>query len=267
MGEDDRKISLLGRAIEHIQNTAQYNVYFGEGRDAYDVPGRVAHESIFNITDGNYRCPNTQQGYSPFSTWTRGLAWILLGYAEQLEFIKALPNDQLKLFGGRASLGRIMLRIARVTADYFIANTAADGIPYWDTGAPGLNMMPDYRERPSQPDNDYEPVDSSAAVIAAQGLLRLGRFLGAKGSGEKYYQAGLTVARTIYAPPYLSESPHHHGLILHSVYHRPNGWDYVPKGKTMPQGESSMWGDYHALELAVYLKRLAEGGNYLAFFD
>ena len=61
--------------------------YYGEGRDSYDVRGRVAHESIFNMNDGDYRCPNSQQGYSPFTTWTRGLAWIMCGYAEQLEFL------------------------------------------------------------------------------------------------------------------------------------------------------------------------------------
>src|SRR5690606_29147201 len=91
MGENDAKISLFGRAIEHMRNTAKYNVYYGEGRDAYDVAGRVVHESIFNVTDGRYRCPSTQQGYSPFSTWTRGLAWILLGYAEELEFLTTIP--------------------------------------------------------------------------------------------------------------------------------------------------------------------------------
>jgi ubiquinone biosynthesis protein len=32
---------------------------------------------LFNVTDGHFRCPNSQQGYSPFSTWTRGLSWRL----------------------------------------------------------------------------------------------------------------------------------------------------------------------------------------------
>ena len=71
--------------------TAKYLVYYGEGRDAYDVRGRVAHEAIFNVNDGRFRCPNSQQGYSPFSTWTRGLAWAMCGFAEQLEFLAALP--------------------------------------------------------------------------------------------------------------------------------------------------------------------------------
>src|SRR3989475_2614846 len=86
-GEPDQKISLLQRLLEHAETTAKYSVYYGEGRDAYDLCGRVAHESIFNVNDGHYRCPNSQQGYSPFSTWTRGLAWAILGFAEQLEFI------------------------------------------------------------------------------------------------------------------------------------------------------------------------------------
>ena len=83
--------------------TARYSVYYGEGRDAYDVAGRVAHESIFNINDGSYRCPGTQQGYSPFTTWTRGLAWALLGFAEQLEFLAAVPSQALAPLGERRS--------------------------------------------------------------------------------------------------------------------------------------------------------------------
>src|SRR5207247_6793582 len=73
MGEKDSRISLLHRLIRHAETTTKYNVYFGDGRDSYDIRGRVAHESIFNLNDGSYRCPSTQQGYSPFSTWTRGL--------------------------------------------------------------------------------------------------------------------------------------------------------------------------------------------------
>jgi unsaturated chondroitin disaccharide hydrolase len=265
-GEGDRKISLLQRTIQHAANTTKYNVYFGGGRDAYDVRGRVVHESIFNMKDGAYRCPSTQQGYSPFTTWTRGLAWVLLGYPEQLECMETISDNELKPFGGRGVVKKMLLRTARATADFYIANTAADGIPYWDTGAPGLVYMPDHLKEPSRPDNGFEPVDSSAAVISAQGLLRLGRYLGRKGAGKKYYQAGLNVAKTIFSPPYLSTQPDHHGLILHSVYHRPNGWDYIPKGKAVPMGESSMWGDYHAMELAVYLQREMGKGKYLTFF-
>lgn len=265
MAENDRRISLLGRAIDHALSTARYNVYYGEGRDAYDVRGRVVHESIFNTTDGRYRCPSTQQGYSPFTTWTRGLAWVVLGFAEFLEALAVVPDAELKPLGGKKKVTAIFQKAAISAADFYIANTPLDGIPYWDTGAPGLARMPGYLDRPAQIDNPYEPVDSSAAVITAQGLLRLGRVLGA--NGERYTKAGLAVARTLFAPPYLSTSYQHEGILLHSVYHRPNGWDHIPKGKRVPQGESSMWGDFHAMELAVYLMRTIKGGPYLAFFD
>ncbi len=269
MDERDERVSLLQRLLEHARTTATYAVYYGEGRDAYDVRGRVAHESIFNVNDGNYRCPNSQQGYSAFTTWTRGLAWIMCGYAEELEFLATVEDDALAPFGGRAALEAMMLKAAQATCDFYIENTPADGIPYWDTGAPGLALMGDYLGRPADPFNDHEPVDSSAAAIAAQGLLRLGRYLEGKGrpeDGRRYWRAGLTVANALFDEPYLSADPNHQGLILHSIYHRPNGWDYVPKGSKIPRGESSMWGDYHAREVALYLQRILHKGPYYVFY-
>ncbi len=269
MGEGDRPVSLLGRLVQHAEATARYNVYFGSGRDAYDVRGRVAHESIFNLNDGAYRCPSSQQGYSPFTTWTRGLAWILCGYAEQLEFLDHLPPAAFDGIADRAATIARFLDVAEATADFYVANTPLDGIPYWDTGAPGLARLGDYLERAADPMNEHEPVDSSAAAIAAQGLLRLGNYHARHESvqrARRYRQAGLTVARTLFDEPYLATSAAHEGLLLHSVYHRPNGWDYVPPGRTIPSGESSMWGDYHARELALLILREAQDQAPLRFF-
>ena len=83
---------------------------------------------------------------------------------------------------------------------------------------------------------------------------------------DRYQQAGLRVLDTLFDEPYLSADPDHQGLLLHSVYHWPNGWDHVPPGSRIPRGESSQWGDYHAREAALYVKRLAEGAPYLTFF-
>jgi unsaturated chondroitin disaccharide hydrolase len=258
-GENDRRISLLDRLVHHARATARYNVYYGEGRDGYDVRGRVVHESVFNVTDGRYRCPSTQQGYSPFTTWTRGLAWVLCGFAEQVEFFDAL--------GGSAEVTDVMLRAARAAADFYLAQTPSCGVPYWDTGAPGLAALGDYLDRPADPYNDHEPVDSSAAAIAAQGLLRLGRHLGVDGEGSDYWRAGLKVADTLFEEPYLSADRAHEGLLLHSIYHWPNRWDHVPVGRRVACGEASMWGDYHARELALYLQRVARDEPYLTFFS
>jgi hypothetical protein len=276
MGERDRRISLLDRLIQHARATARYSVFYGTGRDAYDVRGRTAHECIFNLNDRSYRCPNSQQGYSAFSTWTRGLAWALLGFAEQLEFFDTLTARDFGQLGGasgKARIVKIMSRAAAATADFYIAHTSTDGIPLWDTGAPNHHRLGDYLDRPADPYNPWEPVDSSAAAIAAQGLLRLGQWLAihpshdsSRRQGPRYRQAGLTVARTLFGEPYLSTSAKHHGLILHSVYHRPNGWDYVAPGQSVPNGESSMWGDYHARELALLILNQARGRPWLTFF-
>lgn len=268
-GEGDRKIDLLERAIQHMRATADYSIFYGEGRDAYDVCGRTAHESIFNVKDGNFRCPNSQQGYSGFTTLTRGLAWAMCGFAEELEWLDTVDEQELKNLGGKESISSFMLKAAKATCDFFIENTPADGIPYWDTGAPHLYKVNDYLNKAADPFNAFEPVDSSAAAIASQGLLRLGKFLQGKNDAlaPHYWQAGLTVLNTLLDEPYLSTNSSHQGLILHSIYHRPNGWDYVPPGSKIPNGESSMWGDYHAREVCLYLDRIIQNKNYYTFFN
>jgi len=264
MEEQDANVNLLDRLLDHARTTAQYSIYFGHGRDGLDVRGRTAHESLFNVASGTYRGPSTQQGYSPFSTWTRGLAWAMLGFTEQVEFLAALPGEAIDSSG--------LLEAARATCDHYIDDaSSADGIPFWDTGAPGLAAMPDWRDRPADPFNDREPLDSSAAAIAAQALLRLGRILTARGDetdASLYEQAGLRILDTLLdgGGPYLSHEASHQGLLLHSVYHWPNRWDHVPEGSAIPRGESSQWGDYHVREAALLLKRLAENQPYLAFF-
>ncbi|NNC41587.1 MAG: glycosyl hydrolase [Acidimicrobiia bacterium] len=268
LAENDRVVSLLERGIRHATTTAEHNVFYGGERDAYDIRGRVAHETLFNVTDGRFRAPSTQQGYSPFTTWTRGLAWVMSGYTELLEFLTTVPDDELEVVGGRQEVRTMMLEAATASCDFYLEQTPLDGVPYWDTGAPGLSSMGDYLDRPADPYNPYEPVDSSAAAIAAQGLLRLGNYLrdGGQSSGDRYLQAGLTVLQTLLGDGYLSLEPEHEGLLLHGVYHRPNRWDHSPSGTGTPSGESVLWGDYHLMEVALYTQRLIEGGPYLTFY-
>ena len=269
-GEGDARISLLERALLHMKATAKYSVFYGEGRDSYDIWGRTAHESIFNVKDGNFRCPGTQQGYSGFSTWTRGLAWAMCGFAEQLEWIGTASGEELAAHGGKDELKAIFLRAAKATCDFYIANTPVDGVPYWDTGAPGLVKIEGCTDKPSDPFNQHEPVDSSAAAIAAQGLLRLGHYLSENGDeedGKTYWQAGLCVLNTLLSEPYLSTDPAHQGLLLHTIYHRPNGWDYIPEGSRTPYGESCMWGDYHLREVCLYLGRIINNENYYTYYN
>ena len=187
----------------------------------------------------------------------------MVGAPEQLEFLKTIDDAELEPLGGRAEIEASLLKMAKATCDFYIENTPTDGIPYWDTGALDTHKLgEDVNDRPSEPFNDAEPVDSSAAAIGAQGLIRLGRYL----DEPKYTQAGLTVLETLLSDKYLSLDESHQGLILHSVYHRPNGWDHIPDGQTVPCGESCMWGDYHARETALYVQRLANDDPYYKFY-
>ncbi|MBN9617884.1 MAG: glycosyl hydrolase [Acidobacteriales bacterium 59-55] len=269
LGEQDRRINLLSRLLTHACTSAEFNIYYGEGRDSYDTAeawGRTVHEAIFNPVSGTFRCPSSQQGYSPFTTWTRGLAWAMLGFAEELEFVKSLPESDFASAGVMTKSEAIsfMEKAARATCDFYIGQAStSDGICYWDTGAPTLHRLGDWKNSCADPFNQYEPVDSSAAAIAAQGLIRLGHAMGE--AGRIYFHAGLTVAEVLLKEPYLSSNPQHEGILLHSIYHRPNGWDHVQKGAKIPFGESSMWGDYHLLELGLLILRLAEN-KYYTFF-
>jgi unsaturated chondroitin disaccharide hydrolase len=194
MGEGDKPTNLLHRAIEHAATTARFNVFFGQGRDSYDVRGRVAHESVFNRNDGQFRCPSSQQGYSPFTTWTRGAAWIICGYAEQLEFLDTVKGADLDAVGGRRAVTDLFLETARATSDYYIDGySAKDGIPYWDSAALNTHRLGDFTKRSRR----------SLQRLGAGGQLRRGdrgagfhparRWLGAQ--GEK--AAGPRISRRV----------------------------------------------------------------------
>ncbi len=266
--ENDRKADLLKRSVFHGLTTNQFILFHGDSAHAYDVRGRTAHEAVFNRNDGAFRARSTQQGYSPFSTWTRGLAWAMLGYAEEIEFFATIDGARFESSVGlkKTDVMRAFEDAAKATCDHYINDCAArDGIVYWDDAAPGLSKLANWRDQDAIPFNDHEPVDASASAIAAQGLLRLGHHLGVE--GETFTAAGLTVARRLLSDDYLATRPDHQGLLLHSVYHRPNNWDHIPIGRNVPSGESSLWGDYHLLELGVYLSRLISNQPYLTFFD
>ncbi len=267
--ENDKRIPLIQRAVQHLLSTVRFSIFYGKGRDSYDISGRTAHEIIFNTNDGNYRCPNSQQGYTGFSTWTRGLAWAICGLGETLEILDQIKESDYAEVISKKDLIAELSQAAIATSEFYLAHTPVDGIPYWDTGAPNLHRLGDYLNRPADPFNEFEPVDSSAACIAAQGLIRIGNWLKASDPerAKTYQQAGIQLANVLFSEPYLSTQAAHQGLILHSIYHQPNGWDYVPEKGKVAHGESSMWGDYHARELALLIQRMANKEPYYTYLN
>ncbi|WP_337232657.1 hypothetical protein, partial [Vibrio cholerae] len=78
---------------------------------------------------------------------------IMLGYPEELEFLATCSDDELAPFGGRPEVEAVFLRAARASCDFFIEQTPTDGIPYWDTGAPGLARVEHLLDQPADPFN------------------------------------------------------------------------------------------------------------------
>ena len=70
----------------------------------------------------------TQQGYSPFTTWTRGLAWIICGYPEELEFLRTIDDDPetAMALSGAALTSLISLMLLRAVSAH-----AGDAGPIW----------------------------------------------------------------------------------------------------------------------------------------
>ena len=252
--EQDRSVSLLDRLVQHARATAQWSVYYGEGRDRYDVAGsrgRTAHESLFNVASGTYRGPSTQQGYSPFTHLDAraGLGDARLRRSRSSSSTRC-REAAFAQAGERPAVAAMMLDAARATCDHYIDIAAADGVPYWDDGAPGLAQMRDWRDRARR---IRSTTTSRWTVPPRQSPRRV--CCGSAASCRRAARPptpiatsrpGLRVLDTLFDEPYLSADPNHQGLLLHSVYHWPNRWDHVPPGSRIPRGESSQWGDYHA---------------------
>ena len=220
--EQDAQVSLLERLRPARQGHRRVQRLLRRGAATPTTcAAATAHEAIFNTVNGSFRCPNSQQGYSPFSTWTRGLAWAMLGFAEQLEFLDARrrpdppsPSRASHRRPGSGACDRVDDARGRLRPPATSISTTrppADGIPYWDTGAPGLGAAA-ATGRPRRPTRSTTTSRSTARrpAIAAQGLLRLGRYLTARGDdGARYVQAGLRGARHALrsAGPYLSDRP------------------------------------------------------------
>jgi hypothetical protein len=216
-------------------------VYYGRGRDIYDVCGRVAHESLFNPLSGTYRGPNSQQGYSPFTTWTRGLAWAMLGFAEQIEFLESIGA----IAGGQGHPDTsidFMIEAARATCDFTSRSRAPMACRSGTPARPASQML--WRLGVAPPIRSTTSAGRQFGGLPSRrrGAAPLGRWLSQRG-GDGGRHAGRShrarhALRCERSVP--SASADHQGLMLHSVYHRPNGWDHVPAGARTPRGESSM---------------------------
>lgn len=158
----------------------------------------------------------TEQGSADDSCWARGQAWGIYGFA--LNYVHT----------GDESL----LRAARRCADYFLAHLPADHVAYWD-----LVFS----------DGSGEERDSSAAAIAATGLVELARHLpGDDPRGADYRAAAARILHSLIRGYSAATHPRSNALLLHGVYDKPKG---------IAVNEGTLWGDYFYLEALTRANR------------
>jgi unsaturated chondroitin disaccharide hydrolase len=170
--------------------------------------GSTAHEGIFNVETGEFLRQTTQQGLRGDSCWSRGLAWALYGFNTCYEYSRD-PR---------------FLETSQACADYYITHSPSDGVPPWDFQAP-----PESRKL----------VDTSAAAIAAAGLLRLCRQVPDPMKGHLYWTAALRILRALCENHLATQTPGWEGILKGGVYH---------VHKELGVNESVMWGEYFFVE-------------------
>ncbi len=170
--------------------------------------GSTAHEGIFDLESGEFLRQSTHQGWRDDSSWARGLAWSLYGFGTAYKFTRD-PR---------------FLQTAQANAQFYIERTPDHGVP------------PNDWEEPN-PQNPYE---SSAAAIAASGLINLSRLAGDPARAYLYEQYALQIVDTLTEPAFLAvDTPGWEGILRHGMYHERRG---------LGVDESVMWGDYFFLE-------------------
>jgi unsaturated chondroitin disaccharide hydrolase len=181
--------------------------------------GSTAHEGIFDTATGEFLRQSTHQGWRGDSTWARGQAWALYGFGTAYTF----TGD-----------GRF-LHTAEACADLYIERTPAHGVPPndWDEPDPLL------------------PYESSAAAIAASGMLSLAKLVGDPARAIRYRDYALRILDTLTDPELLAvETRGWEGILKHGIYHQRKG---------LGVDESVMWGDYFFLEaLSKANERISE---------
>jgi unsaturated chondroitin disaccharide hydrolase len=152
--------------------------------------GSTAHTYWFDAETGEPLRQETGQGLADDSTWTRGQAWAIYGYA--LSY-RHTGRDRFRDVSAR-------------TADHFLDRLPDDGVPPWDF------------------DSDEQEIrDSSAAAIAANGLLELAGHLPATdGDRDRYEAAALDILQSL-ATAYTTAGEDSNAVLAHGTAHRTEG--------------------------------------------
>jgi len=174
-------------------------------QDFIRADGSTFHRVIYDPVSGNLKSRGTVQGACDACTWSRGQAWAVYGFT--------------MLY--RETGDTRFLEAARRTADYFISHLPADKVPYWDFSKSGS-----------------EPRDSSAASIAASGLLELSQRETDVTRKQTYLSAAHDILASLSSSAYLAEGTKYWSILMHGTRNKPGG----------SYDTGLIFGDYYMLE-------------------
>ena len=182
--------------------------------------GSTWHTFFFNMETGEPDHGATCQGYRDGSAWARGQAWGVYGTALGYRYTK--EEKYIDAF--------------RTVTEYFLSHLPEDLVPYWDF---------------EFTDGSDQPRDSSAAVIAACGMLEMAKYLPEE-DASFYSRKASEIMKSIYDNYAVKDHGSSNGLVLHSTYS-----NHSPYNTCNHCGvdECNSWGDYFYMEA---LTRLAK---------
>jgi unsaturated chondroitin disaccharide hydrolase len=183
-------------------------------RDHVRSDGSTCQLIDYDPGNGSIVKYDTLCGLSGKSAWARGQGQAIYGFAVAY----------------RETGNPVFLHTARRLADFFISRLPPDKVPYWDFRDPGIpNVIR----------------DSSAATVAAVGLLELIRQTGDSRERERYHTVAIEIIRSLCTPAYLAIDTPSRGILLHATWKKPSD----------PQADTSLiWGDYYFIETLMRIK-------------
>ncbi|KAH7377755.1 glycoside hydrolase family 88 protein [Pyrenochaeta sp. MPI-SDFR-AT-0127] len=150
---------MFSAAVQHAQTTARTHIR---------ADGSTIHVVVFDTQTGGIKHRITNQGYAHTSCWARGQSWAIAGFAETYSW----THD------------KDFLDTARRCADYFLARMPKSGIVPWDFDA-------------LEAEGPTQPPDSSAALIAAYGMLLIHRASKSLGQSSSYLAEALKIIEVV----------------------------------------------------------------------
>lgn len=185
-------------------------------KNSIRADGSTFHTFFMDSETGAPLYGRTCQGYADDSVWARGQSWGIYGSALAYRYDKC--PEYLEAF--------------KRTVDFFISKLPSDNIPYWD-------MI--FTDENAVHDGETEPRDSSAAAIAACGLLDMEQQLGDK----TYGHLARVMLKSLVENYAVKDKSQSNGLLLHGTYSKKS-----PYNTCTPEGvdECTSWGDYFYME-------------------